>query len=412
MLDNGAALKVGAPVRGHTLEPFYVDNQLAIPLNSSVDGTVVRVVPAPRSRQIEAYTHGDFTPLKQATLHFFRAIDQTGYVIPLVTADAELATSTVRLEKKAVKKGSMFRRLWNQGTNQARDYTRNITEPGRMLRAREFVYGQLPYHPQSLLSGTEFDLPFLALPRVEKMPPTPTQSDGARSSEGLVSRPVVHELPKVTFILYSRLVTPLSSAKVRKGDTVVATVVRPVIAADGQPIVPQGTLIRGAVLETKPARSFGRAGSLRFSFAEIVSPSGVAQRITGVPHAINSDPGRGQILDQEGGVEPKSTRTILVPVVLGALATHSIRSDDSPRTNAAIASNGFGLITRVVATCIGSNVLGGVIGGVATARAVYTRFVAHGRNVEFPAYTPMEIELNTEEAPVLPTPPQQTEPKL
>lgn len=387
-IDNDAPLKVNAPVRAHTVEPLYVGATLVIPVNSSADGRVVKVEPVSKSQRIDACTHGDFTPLHQATLHFDRIIDPNGRVILLDAANAELATTTVRLQSKAVKQ-SLFGRLWSNATTRAKLFTRNFTAPGRATRAREFLYAQLPYHPQSLLPHTQYDIPLLALP-------TPDQP-----AAGSLPPPAAAALPKETFVLQSRLVTALNSKAAQQGDEVVAEVTQPFTDSAGHVSIPVGSLVRGSVLRASPARKLGRSGALRFTFTELVLPSGYREHVVGVPSAIYAEPGYPQRLDNEGGIQSQPKRSVLFPLVLGALATRSIRADENPRAHAAVSSNGFGLITRVVAISSGSNIAGGVIGGITTARAVYTRFIGRGQEVEFPAHTPIEIELNKTEAPVL-----------
>ena len=69
-------------------------------------------------------------------------------------------------------------------------------------------------------------------------------------------------------VVQARLLTPLSSATSQKGDEVEAIVSRPLFDG-GRLIVPQGSLLKGSVLQVHPARHPGRNGELRLVFHEL-----------------------------------------------------------------------------------------------------------------------------------------------
>jgi len=78
---------------------------------------------------------------------------------------------------------------------------------------------------------------------------------------------------------------------------------------------------------------------------------------------------------------------------MGLLAASALHEDEASMGHAATASNGFGLIGRVAATASGSKTVGGVIGGISAARAIYSRFIAHGHEVSFPRNSEIEVEV-------------------
>ena len=69
-IDRDAKMQVGRPVRGHTVYPIYVDNQLVVPAGTPVSGEVSQVSTAPHQRRLDAKLHGDFTPLHVAKVRF------------------------------------------------------------------------------------------------------------------------------------------------------------------------------------------------------------------------------------------------------------------------------------------------------------------------------------------------------
>lgn len=74
-------------------------------------------------------------------------------------------------------------------------------------------------------------------------------------------------------LVQARLSTELSSATARKGDPVEATLSRPLF--DGKELIfPQGSRLKGSVVEVRPARHLSRNGQLRLAFREIAPPEG------------------------------------------------------------------------------------------------------------------------------------------
>jgi hypothetical protein len=68
--------------------------------------------------------------------------------------------------------------------------------------------------------------------------------------------------------------------------------------------------------------------------------------------------------------------------------------------HAAASANGFGLITRIIAISTKSNIFGGVMGSITSARMIYSRFLAHGKDVKFERGTGIEVDLGTTHAPM------------
>jgi hypothetical protein len=99
-------------------------------------------------------------------------------------------------------------------------------------------------------------------------------------------------------------------------------------------------------------------------------------------------------IDDEGGVSRETNRSIAAPLVMGLLSAQAFGNDDGALGSPAVASNGFALIGRLAAIGIGSRYVGGAIGAAGTARTVYTRFLAHGKETHFGNDTEVVLEMS------------------
>jgi hypothetical protein len=106
-------------------------------------------------------------------------------------------------------------------------------------------------------------------------------------------------------------------------------------------------------------------------------------------------------MDAEGTVTPKNKASAIAPVLLTLLAGRALDQDGNFSAQATVASNGFGLIGRVIGIAAGSRELAAGIGYYAAALSTYENFLAPGRDVDFPRDTRIEIETTPLRAPVL-----------
>jgi hypothetical protein len=199
-----------------------------------------------------------------------------------------------------------------------------------------------------------------------------------------------------------RLRTTLDSATAKPGDPVEAVVTQPAFDAEYDLLIPQGTILRGRVLQAAPAGRWGRNGLLRFSFDQITLPAGSQQNVQGVPTAISGAPGANLHVDQEGGVSQPGKRSVMAPLALGLLAGSTIADDDAGLAHSATSSNGFAIAGRIIAIAGGSRYIGGAIGMVASGHSVYTRWLAHGKNLRFGEDTEVQLQISPEHAHRLP----------
>ncbi len=379
-LSSPVKVKMGAPVTARTVEPLYSSNQVIIPAGTVVNGKVVSVVPAARNKRVSAMTHGDFTPLHEAAIKFDSLRFANGARVPISTSPAQQSSDIVHFRSSTAKHVSLIRRFWVDLTNQKNQAVSTVIAPGKLDRLEQYAFSQLPWHPERINAGSQYDVSLLEPPSIPSVAsPSIAMKEAGKLRESAT--------------LHARLEDELSSKTAKPDDTVVARVTAPLLDPQGKVEIPQGSLLRGRVLRAHKAKNWGRNGGLRFTFNQVDFPQGTQQQVAGVPAGVDGSKNGGLKLDAEGGVEPGSNKGFMAPLALGMLATSALLDDEGSLGHTAAASNGFGLITRVIAISTGSKMVGGVIGFAATGRTVYLRFIGHGRDVVFPRNSQVEIEV-------------------
>ena len=394
-LDSATRVKLGSVIFAHTIEPLYQSNQLTVPVGAKLAGKITQVRSAPRKKRLAAAAHGDFSPMHNARLEFDQLILPNGLELPLAAAPAEEGNDVVRFRSANSKPPSFFHRVWTDVVNEKNSAVNSVTAPNKVGRLKWYIYHQLPWHPESLRPGAQYDVSLLnaldiGSPQAGPIAPHPLGEN----------RPASNSL-----VLHARLKTELNSRTTKENEPVLAVATEP--AVDSRSEIPQGALLQGSVLRVRKARTFGRNGALRFYFNRIVLPGNPTQKVMGTPVAVDGLSSQSLKIDTEGGVEPDSNKGIVAPLAMGLLAASALHDDEASLGHATSASNGFGLIFRLVAVASGSKTFGGVIGGIAAARTVYSRFLAHGNDVSFPRNSEIEIELPsgrpTPHAPLTPS---------
>ena len=400
-------MRAGEQIEGHLLYPVYVGNSVVLPSGSILRGRVIRL-DSDRSRRIHARLRGDFTPFHIPVLQFDQVLLQDGVVQAISCSNAKDGTVILRLSPPpGQKKGSLIRRQWSDLKQRVKETTALFTAPGRGDRLVQFVYTQLPYHPQRIETGTTWtvELAQPLLVKVDNSPPIAARDSTNAGQSGLITStkkdPVKQPDDQMNeWHLRAYLQQTISSAKAKPGDTFHAYVAEPVFNSDHAVVVPEGSLLTGEITQARPARSFGRQGKLRFHFKELKLPSGFSQPVEGTVSGVDSDKSANLQIDPEGGIQPQSQNRVVIPLLLTFLAGRAFDDDESQTLNNAVASNGFGIVGRVVGIAASSRNVAAGIGIYGAALSFYDLWLARGHDVVFPKNTRVEITTTPSRSPL------------
>ena len=411
-LGKHVPLKRGEALDCHLVYPVYVNNKVVVPAGSVVHGTVVALTPD-HSRRVHGRLWGDFTPFYIPVVHFDRLVLPDGTVHEIGSNDATDGAPVLQLSTPAAGKSHSFvAEQLIQLKQQAKDTAALVSAPGRKDRLVQFLYHQLPYHPQRIESATVWTVTLARpLTLTEENTSSPSRQNTAivktvspeQSSKENPSVVAPTESSQA-WHLKAYLQRTISSATEKKGDTFDAVVAVPVFRPDHTVEVPQGSVLVGTITQAKPARFFGRAGKLRFDFRELRFPGAVSRPAQGTLAGADSNNSERLKIDSEGGIQPQPQNRVIVPLVLTFLASRALDDDGNLTVNAAVSSNGFGIIGRVVGTVSGSRYLAAGIGFYAAALSVYERWFVRGQNVAFQKNTRIEVTMVPSRNPISATP--------
>jgi hypothetical protein len=392
-LAGHVPMKIGERLGARLLYPVYAANQLAIPAGCILQGHVVQLNPD-KQRRVHARLWGDFTPYHIPVVQFDDLVLPDGTVLPVVSRDATDGAPVLRLSTPSVRtKGSVVSQQITSLKQQLEDDIALVTAPGRGDRLVQFLYKQLPYHPERINAGTAWTVE-LAQPLI--LTSTPNSSDHHEQPDDSIG-PILKKSgeQKLTaensWRIHAYLKQTISSADEKPGNKFDAVVAEPVFENNHVLVVPQGAVLIGTVTQAKPARSFGRKGKLRFNFRELKLPDGFVEHVEGSLAGVDSNASSGLQLDPEGEVQPKPQNRVIVPLVLSVLASRAFDEDGSQAANGAVASNGFGVIGRIVGIVASSRNVAAGIGYYGAALSFYSRWIARGQQVVLAKNTRVEI---------------------
>jgi len=386
-------MKVGEPLEGRLLYPVYAANQVAIPAGCLLQGRVVRLNPDKQHR-IHSRLWGDFTPFHIPVVHFDNLALPDGTVRPIVSTNATDGAPVLRLSTPPARTPRpIVSQQIDSIKQQVKDEVALVTAPGKTDRLVQFLYKQLPYHPERIDAGTAWTVE-LSSPLTVTKPAEVFQQKPAASADALLKRtgePKASE--ETSWRIRAYLQQTISSSNEKPGNNFDALVAEPVFESNHVLAVPQGSVLIGTITQAKPARWFGRKGKLRFNFRELKLPDGFVEHVEGSLAGVDSSGPTGLQLDSEGGVQPKTQNKVIVPLVLSVLASHAFDEDGSQAANGAVASNGFGTVGRIVGIVASSSNVAAGIGFYGAGLSFYSRWIARGQEVVLTKNT--RIEINT-----------------
>ena len=414
--------KVGQPIRGKIAEPVYAFDKLVVPVGTEVIGKVSRIGSVSAQKRAVAALNANFSPARDVQIEFDELVLANGRRVPLQTVVSrasqgvlQFAVATDAKAKKdderksdaanklASKKMSDTRQQINQDWEMAK---KQVTEPGKIHRLERFAVAQFPVHPQYMDAGTRFNA------ELQK----PLDFGNEVSTPEMVS--AVGSAPPPGSIVHALLITPLSSAESKQGAPVEAVITEPLFASN-RLILPQGSHLKGSVLQAQPARRMKRNGQLRIVFHQIVPPNAAEQHVEASLEGVEVKNEEHLTLDSEGGAQVTTPKTrYLTTGISIALAAYSFAPDaDAGQTGVQDAgptgpralngASGFRVIGIVLGVLVHSRIMASGLGAYGAAMSVSYHFLARGRDVVYPKDTAMEIGIGTRASAPPPIPTKQ-----
>src|SRR5271169_21637 len=407
-LDSEVRIRtVGQPIHGKTTEPVYAFDKLLIPVGTPVNGKVSAIDPVPKKvRTLEAMD-GNFSPVHAVHVQFDELVLPDGRQMPMHTVASpapngvlrfvpanEKPAKTNKVEDAAAKKVSATRQ---EIRRQWAELQKQIHEPGKMHRLKRLAVAQLPVHPQYIESGTSFN--------ADLQQPLDFGSEFV-APEALTS---IGAPPPSGSVVHARLITPLNSSISKKGDLVEALITEPLVASDHL-ILPEGSVIRGSVMQVQPARRLARNGQLRILFREVAPPNGIQQKVETSLEGVAVAKGEHLKLDAEGGAQVTTPRTRYLTTGIQVMLAATSAAPDGDRNlhgsgggggdlgGGANGASGFRFVGMAVGLLARSRVVSAGFGAYGAAASIYYHFLARGRDVVYPKDMAMVIGLGTRES--------------
>ncbi len=411
VLDKNVPVKrVGQPVRGKLAEPLYAYDRVVVPTGSEVLGRIVRLGPiTPRQRILDA-AHGGFLPQRAVEVSFDTLVLEDGTRISLKTAATSGMARLMHLESAAAKEKKEG--LIHRASERAREQfdsawhtaVGDVKQPGKGKRIKAWMWHEFPFHHQQLAAGAVFDA-------VLESPLAFGQAEVPAAELAKLGSP-----PAPGSVVYANLVTPLDSGTARWGMPVSAVLSEPLYSPDGRLVLPEGSWLQGEVVEAQAAHRPHRNGKLRVVFGRVELPSGASFRVDSALKGLDVAQGTNLVLDSESGTSVKEPRRrYLAPALSVALTASNVSPDsEDGRSGGGDVSNqsasggiGFGFLGVLLGLAPQPVSAGFSVFG--TSRMIYSRFLARGENVVFPAGTAMEIQFGShvqpaDSSPARPTP--------
>lgn len=382
--------KVGQPIHGHLIEPVYTFDKLVLPVGTEVVGQISKIESVSTGWRTLAALDVNLTPTRKITVEFNELSLADGKHIPIETTVEPGSGQVIRFvtaaenQKRRGAKNAVTekeRQAKEEARRQFDSAMRQVNTPGRMHRMERYALAQLPVHPQYIDAGTVY---------VAELGKPLEFGNEPLTSEIVASMNL--EIPEGTMV-HARLMTPLNSLRTQKGAEVEAVLSRPLVS-DGKLILPQGSVLKGSVVQVQPARHWKRNGQLRFVFRDLVLPNGVQSKVEAMVQGVQSGTADNLQLDAEGGAEPKTpkTRYLRSGIAVGlAAGTH----EDEPLNRAEGGAGGFRVVGIVIGATVRSQPLAIAMGAFGASRSIYNNFMARGTDVVFAKHTAMEIGVDT-----------------
>lgn len=393
--------KAGQPIHGKTTQPVYAFDKLLIPVGTTVNGKIAAIDPVPGKVRTMDAMDGNFSPIRAVHVQFDELVMADGRHVPIQTVASPAPNGVLRFVSAKTEKKNKVEGMASKKVSEAKsqihqqwsDLQNQIHQPGKMHRLKRLAIEQLPVRPQYMDVGTSFN--------ADLVKPLDFGTESVKP-EALMQ---IGTPPPSGSVVHARLVTPLSSATSKKGDKVEALITQPLVVSDHL-ILPEGSMIRGLVMQSQPARRLARNGQLRILFHEVVPPNGLEQKVETSLEGVAVSKGEHLKLDSEGGAQVTTPKTrYLTTGIQVALAAGSAMPDNDARSggggggdlggSAVNGASGFRLVGTIVGLAARSRIVAAGFGSYGAATGIYYRFLKRGRDVVYPKDMAMVIGLGT-----------------
>jgi hypothetical protein len=423
-LTKRVSKRIGAPVEAKLMESVFAFDQEVLPAGTVAQGEVSRVHAVPKMQRFRAIVNGDFTPLRRAEVEFTTLLLPDGRNLSTQTVETVGLNSIYREPSKKKAPQNQNGGILGTAKQTAKDRINGainsrsqgiadlVRGPNKKEKFVDFLWSKLPYHPQYLRRGTRMDAALRGPMQfgVESVKPGDLAELGSQ--------------PLPDSVVHARLLTALNSSSATQGQAVEAVVSAPLFSPDHKLLLPEGTQLIGTVVMAKKARSFHRAGQLRFNFQRVDLPQQVANLGSAAPApmrapmrvqaTLEAAEGNGTTpvkVDSEGGVQAKESKTRFIAPVISLLLASRAADNDAGHHNAGGATGGdanisgrtlgggmgFGMLGAAVSQS--SRYVGMAFGYYGLAWSVYSNVVARGGEVQFDKDAMMDIKLGARTPP-------------
>jgi len=412
-LTKRVPYRQGELVQAKLAESVWVFDRIVIPAGTAVEGQVTELDPVPNMERAMSMVRGDFTPLKRAKVSFTRMVLPAGRSMALDT-QSSLGLATIFVPGSVAKKpkrpaknvskapnsrGAQIRSfLKQQAQSQANARSRGLLDFVRGPNKREWVenylWGQLPYHPQRYRSGTRFDAV------LEQPLDFGTVTVATQSLRDVGTQPA----PDSPALI--RLTSTITSSNARVGEPIAAVLSEPLFSSKHQLVLPEGTQLNGKVTQARPARMFHRGGQLRFTFENVKLPPTISAEVPAAEseqaQLTDAEAGAGNLkIDSEGTAKATESKArFLRPIIAGLVAAKSMDNDAGKQNASGGAEanysgrglggfSGFGLFGT--AAVYAPRAVGSALGFYGLAWSAYSTVISRGREVVFEKNNDMAI---------------------
>jgi hypothetical protein len=274
-------------------------------LGTEVAGHISQIESVSAGRRTLAALDANLTPTRKITVEFTELLLSNEKHIPIQTSVMPGSGQVIRFVAASEnQKRQGVKDVVTEKERQAKEEARRqfdsamqqVKEPGKLHRLERYAVAQFPVHPQYIDAGTIY---FAELGKPLEFGSQPLTPEIAASLNS--------EIPEGTLV-HARLMTPVNSASTQKGTQVEAVLSRPLVN-DGKLILPQGSMLKGSVVQVQPARHWKHNGQLRLVFRDLVLPNGVESKVEAIVQGVQSGRADNLQLDAEGGAEAKTPKT-------------------------------------------------------------------------------------------------------